>query len=34
VEEVLDVDAGYGELHDSGGRRRFATVGLTYVFQR
>ncbi|WBS05430.1 hypothetical protein OU994_14680 [Pseudoduganella sp. SL102] len=34
VDDVLDLDAGYGELHDSAGRRRFATVGLTYVFQR
>ncbi|QBE66961.1 hypothetical protein [Pseudoduganella lutea] len=34
VQDVLDLDAGYGELHDCDGRRRFATVGLTYVFQR
>lgn len=34
VKDVLDADAGYGELHDCDGRRRFATVGLTYVFQR
>lgn len=33
VEDVLDLDAGYGELHDCDGRRRFATVGLTYVFR-
>ncbi|GGY60213.1 hypothetical protein [Pseudoduganella albidiflava] len=34
VKDVLDADAGYGELHDLDGRRRFATVGLTYTFQR
>ncbi|MBB3219357.1 hypothetical protein [Pseudoduganella umbonata] len=34
VDDVLDLDAGYGALHDSDGRRRFATVGLTYAYQR
>jgi len=34
VENVLDLDAGYGASRDCDGRRRFATVGLTYVFQR
>lgn len=34
VDNVLDLDAGFGALNDGDGRRRFATVGLTYVFQR